>query len=99
MRKGWASCTTFPLSGVTASSRILVVLFPCLFGVENGLVHSLIVATLAATLGLMLVLAYELNHPFRGDVRVQPDAFEQVRDQFMGDAPEAGRVGLFTLAA
>jgi hypothetical protein len=78
---------------------ILVVLFPCLFGVENGLVHSLIVATLAATLGLMLVLAYELNHPFRGDVRVQPDAFEQVRDQFMGDAPEAGRVGLFTLAA
>jgi len=37
--------------------------------------HALIIATLAATLGLLLFLTYELNHPFRGDVHVQPDGF------------------------
>ena len=67
---------------VMIGGAALTVLFPCLFGVENGLVHSLIVGTLAATLGLLLLLAYDLNHPFRGDVRVQPDGFTQIMEQF-----------------
>lgn len=55
----------------------------CDFGVENALVHYLIVATLAATLGLLLFLTYDLNHPYRGDVNVEPDGFERVLEQFV----------------
>lgn len=67
---------------VMIGGGILTVLFPCLFGVENRLVHSLIIATLAATIGLLLVTVYELNHPFQGEVHVQPDGFELVLEQF-----------------
>lgn len=68
--------------GVLIGGALLTVLFPCAFGVENGLLHALIIATLAATLGLLLFLTYELNHPFRGDVHVQPDGFERLLEQF-----------------
>lgn len=68
--------------GIMIGGAILTVLFPCLFGVENGLVHSMIIGTLAAALGLLLLLAYDLNHPFRGDVHIQPDGFVRVIDQF-----------------
>ena len=61
---------------------MLTVLFPCLFGVENGLVHALIIGTLAAAIGLLLFTVYELDHPFQGDVHVQPDGFELVLEQF-----------------
>lgn len=68
--------------GVLIGGAVLTVLFPCAFGVENGLVHALIIATLAATLGLLLFLTYDLNHPFRGDVHVQPDGFTRLLEQF-----------------
>lgn len=68
--------------GVIIAGAVLTVLFPCLFGVENPLVHSLIIATLAASLGLLLFLAYDLNHPFRGHVRVEPDGIQRIIDQF-----------------
>lgn len=61
---------------------LLTVLFPCLFGVENGFVHALIIGTLAAAIGLLLFTVYELDHPFQGDVHVQPDGFELVLEQF-----------------
>lgn len=66
---------------VMIGGGLLTVLFPCLFGVENGLVHALIIGTLAASIGLMLFVVYNLNHPYRGDVSVQPDALELVLRQ------------------
>lgn len=68
--------------GVLFGGAALTVFFPCAFGVESRLVHSLVIATLAATLGLLLFLTYDLNHPFRGDVHVQPDGFIRVLEQF-----------------
>ena len=68
--------------GVMIGGAVLTVLFPCLFGVENGLVHSMIIGTLAAAIGLLLLLAYDLNHPFQGDVGIHPDVFVRVIDQF-----------------
>lgn len=68
--------------GVLIGGAVLTVLFPCLFGVENTLVHSLIIGTLAATLGLLLFLVYDLNHPFHGDVRIGPQAFMRIIEQF-----------------
>ena len=37
---------------------------------------------LAAAIGLLLFTVYELDHPFQGDVHVQPDGFELVLEQF-----------------
>lgn len=68
--------------GVMIVGAALTVLFPCLFGVESGLVHSLIITILSATLGLLLFLAYDFNHPFHGDIHVEPDGFIRVIEQF-----------------
>ena len=67
---------------VMIGGGMLTVLFPCLFGVENGLVHALIIGTLATTIGLLLFSVYELNHPFQGVVHVQPEGFVLVLEQF-----------------
>jgi hypothetical protein len=70
------------LWAVLIGGAALTVLFPCVFGVENGVQHSLIIATLAATLGLLLFLTFDLNHPYYGDIRVRPEGFMQVLEQF-----------------
>jgi hypothetical protein len=70
------------LWAVLIGGAALTVLFPCVFGVENGVLHSLIIATLAATLGLLLFLTFDLNHPYHGDIRVRPEGFMQVLEQF-----------------
>lgn len=74
------------LWAVMIGGGILTVLFPCLFGVENGVVHALIVAILAATIGLLLLTVYELDSALEGEVHIDPDGFELVLEQF-----EAGR--------
>jgi hypothetical protein len=33
---------------------------------------------LAAYLGLMMFLIFDMNQPFRGDVSIPPDAFESI---------------------
>jgi hypothetical protein len=68
--------------GVVVGGAILTVLFPCLLGVESRLVHSLIIGTLAASIGLLLLLTYDLNYPFQGDVAIEPEGFRRVLDQF-----------------
>jgi AcrR family transcriptional regulator len=70
------------LWAVMIGGGVLTVLFPCLFGVENGLVHALVVGILAATIGLLLLTVDQLNHPFEGPVQIEPDAFELVLEQF-----------------
>jgi hypothetical protein len=49
---------------------------------ENDLTHALMVATLALIISLVLFTVAALNFPFRGDVHVGPDAFEQVLGRF-----------------
>lgn len=67
---------------VLIGGAALTVLFPAIFGVENAVLHALIIATLAATLGLLLLLTFDLNHPYRGDVDLSPEGFQRVIDQF-----------------
>lgn len=71
---------------VMIGGGILTVLFPCLFGVEDGRLHALIVAILAATVGLLMLTVYQLNFPFEGAVHIEPVGFELVLEQFGGDA-------------
>jgi hypothetical protein len=66
---------------VLIAGAALTVLFPCVFGVENGRIHALIITALATSLGLLLFLTYDLNHPFQGDIHVQPVGFHQLLDE------------------
>lgn len=56
--------------------------FTYLFGLRSTTVHVLMVAALAMIIGLVLFTIGALEYPFRGDVRVGPDAFESIIDRF-----------------
>lgn len=70
---------------VMIGGAVLTVLFPCLFGVENGLVHSLIIGTLATSIGLLLFVVYDLDRPFSGNMYVPPDAMALVLEQMVAN--------------
>jgi uncharacterized membrane protein YraQ (UPF0718 family) len=72
----------FVLWGVLAVGGILVVGFAYLFGLENTLVHMLMVGALALLISSVLFTIGVLEYPFSGDVRVSPEAFELVRERF-----------------
>jgi uncharacterized membrane protein YraQ (UPF0718 family) len=61
---------------------IVVIGFTYLFGLDSTLVHVLMVAALALIIGLVLFTVAELDFPFRGDIRIGPEAMEQVLGRF-----------------
>ena len=61
---------------------VIVVGFTYLFGLQSTTVHVLMVAALAFIIGLVLFTVASLDYPFRGDVHISPDAFEQTLDRF-----------------
>ena len=61
---------------------ISVVGFAYIFGLENTLVHKLMVAILTMIISSVLFTIGVLEHPFSGDVRVSPEAFELVLERF-----------------
>jgi hypothetical protein len=67
---------------VLIGGGVITVAFTYLFGLENTVVHTLMVASLALIIALSLFSVAALDHPFKGDVRVHPDAFEQVLERF-----------------
>jgi len=70
------------LWGVLVVGGISVVGFAYLFGLENTLVHNLMVAILALIISSVLFTIGVLEYPFTGDVRVGPEAFELVLERF-----------------
>jgi hypothetical protein len=67
---------------VLVMGGVVTVGFTYLFGLRNTRVHILMVAALALTIALVLFTIGALDYPFRGDVRVGPDAFESVLERF-----------------
>ena len=61
---------------------IVVVSFTYLFGLDSTLVHVFMVAALALIIALVLFTVAELDFPFRGDIRLGPEAMERVLDRF-----------------
>src|SRR5215212_753739 len=61
---------------------VITIAFTYLFGLENTVVHTLMVASLALTISLSLFTVVALNHPFQGDVRIHPAALEQDLQRF-----------------
>jgi uncharacterized membrane protein YraQ (UPF0718 family) len=61
---------------------VITVGFTYLFGLRSTTVHVLMVAALALVIGLVLFTVAALDFPFKGDVRIGPDAFEQALGSF-----------------
>jgi hypothetical protein len=70
------------LWGVLIVGGILAVGFTYLFGLENTLVHKLMVGVLALSISLVLFTIGVLEYPFSGGVRVSPEPFEVVLERF-----------------
>jgi hypothetical protein len=73
---------------VLVVGAVVVVGFTYLFGLENTTTHTLMVAALALVISLVLFTVGALNYPFKGDIRVQPDAFELVLGRFDAQSRE-----------
>src|SRR5919112_1954769 len=67
---------------VLIGGALITIAFSYLFGLDNTVVHTLMVAALAMVLSLSLFTVAALDYPFKGDVRIHPAAFEQVLERF-----------------
>jgi uncharacterized membrane protein len=61
---------------------VITVGFTYLFGLENTLVHLLMVAALALIISLSLFTVAALDYPFKGDIRIHPAAYEHDLERF-----------------
>ena len=61
---------------------VITVLFSLFMRSSNDRNQVVMVAILAAMIGFGLLLVMMLDSPFSGDVRVQPDSFEQIMEFF-----------------
>lgn len=64
---------------VLVTGGTLTIAFTYLFGMREAWLHGLTVAALTVLIALLLFTIGTLNHPFDGDARVRPDAFEAVQ--------------------
>jgi hypothetical protein len=67
---------------VLIGGAVITIAFTYLFGLDNTVVHTLMVAALAMILSGSLFTVAALDYPFKGDVRIHPAAFEQVLERF-----------------
>jgi hypothetical protein len=61
---------------------VITVCFTYLFGLEDTLVHLLMVAALAMIISISLFTVAALDYPFNGDIRIHPAAYEQDLERF-----------------
>src|SRR5919199_3441118 len=61
---------------------VVTVGFTYLFGLENTLVHLLMVAALALIVSMSLFTVAALDYPFKGDIRIHPTAYENDLERF-----------------
>ena len=65
---------------------VVTVAYLYLFSIRNGLLQRLMIGSVAGLLAFILFLIVALDHPFAGDVKVTPDAYESVVDSFEAGA-------------
>jgi hypothetical protein len=61
---------------------VITLCFTYLFGLQNTLVHLLMVAALALIISLSLFTVAALDYPFQGDIRIHPAPYEQDLERF-----------------
>lgn len=70
---------------VIVTLGIIMVVFAYALGMENARLHRLTVAALAAGISCIILTIIALDHPFGGDFRVEPQAFEMTLKTIEGD--------------
>ena len=70
------------LWSVLVVGGVAAVGFTYLFGLESTWAHRLMVATLAAVIGLVLFTVGALEYPFSGNARIGPGAFDLILERF-----------------
>ncbi|HSE90710.1 MAG TPA: DUF4239 domain-containing protein [Candidatus Binatia bacterium] len=63
---------------VLLATGIITIGFSFFFGTPNSSAQALMTGALSATIGFVLFLIWDLNHPFAGFVRVEPTPFHQL---------------------
>jgi Protein of unknown function (DUF4239) len=61
---------------------VITVFFTYLFGLENTLVHLIMVGSLALVISLSLFTVAALDYPFKGDIHIHPSAYENDLERF-----------------
>ena len=61
---------------------VITVGFTYLFGLNNTLVHLLMVAALALIISMSLFTVAALDYPFKGDIRIHPVPYEHDLERF-----------------
>jgi hypothetical protein len=51
--------------------------------VEDARLHTILVVLLSVLIGLVILMAVVMNHPFRGDLGLTADPYQLVYDQLM----------------
>ena len=67
---------------------IVTIGFTYLFGMESARLQVTMTAALTVVVALMFVLIIELDFPFRGDTRVQPGMWTDIRTEMGAGLPE-----------
>jgi hypothetical protein len=67
------------ISVLTGSIVVLSLCVTC--GIRDDRLRRVLVAGVAATIGVNVFLALELNYPFEGGVRIEPESYQQVVEQ------------------
>jgi hypothetical protein len=65
---------------VLVAGGVITILNPLFFGSQVVWLHGLSVASLTTVVVLILFAGYQLQAPFAGSVRIEPEAFEEVLD-------------------
>jgi hypothetical protein len=68
---------------------LISILFTYVLGMESARLHVLAVAVLTVGFAFTLFTIVTLDRPFRGDLRVSPEAFEIVLNEIEGDSQPA----------
>ena len=73
---------------------VLLVSFAFLFGVVSPQSQAAIVGALAVPVSMLLFVAGDMRHPFRGSLWVKPEGLELVLQQFSSlDGPNREQLG------
>jgi hypothetical protein len=61
---------------------VITIAFTCLFGFRQTAMQTTMIGTLALLIGLVIFLMLSLDYPYRGTIRVGPDAFQYALQLF-----------------
>lgn len=76
-----------PLWFVLIAGAVITIGFSYLFGLKNAIAHAVITMLLAASIGLGLFIIAALEGPFSGSLRLSPEAFTMVLENWQRSPP------------